>query len=307
MHIPKIVKHFTCNYQFDLCASVLFDFSRIVQTLRQTLRLRWTARYRFGTRDTWIPWERHNNHTPSVSGNLSSHSATLFCLCAFVIVVVLVIFIVNVFAYLRRPHKYHVKSNNNNNNRNRWSVEQEKKTTKWTIEVFFTTRFFFYRSFCFVIVFLLFSPLLIFSNCLPRTAPYRHWFVVVVVVVVFTTDIVVVNITAVVVVAIIAVVALSMGAECFVGDLFAFGIYIFILIPIFVSYLSRLVTLSANKLPKGNVETWPKKRNCRTARGVYVIKIEATQTRVKKFTNRSHSRSRLTFNVSLLRRYVVSQ
>lgn len=164
---------------------------------------------RFGTRDTWIPWERHNNHTPRVSGNLSSHSATLFCLCAFVIVVVLVIFIVNVFAYLRRPHKYHVKSNNNNNNRNRWSVEQERKTTKWTIEVFFfTTRFFFYRSFCFVIVFLLFSPLLIFSNCLPRTEPYRHWFVVVVV---FTTDIVVVNITAVVVVAIIAVVALSMG------------------------------------------------------------------------------------------------
>lgn len=125
VHIPKIVKHFTCNYQFDLCASVLFDFSRIVQTLRQTLRLRWTARYRFATRDTWIPWERHNNHTPRVSGNLSSHSATLFCLCAFVIVVVLVIFIVNVFAYLRRPHKYHVKSNNNN--RNRWSVEQEKK------------------------------------------------------------------------------------------------------------------------------------------------------------------------------------
>lgn len=118
-----VVKHFTCNYQFDLCASVLFDFSRIVQTLR----LGWTARYRFGTRDTWIPWERHNNHTPRVSGNLSSHSATLFCLCAFVIVVVLVIFIVNVFAYLRRPHKYHVKSNNNNNNRNRWSVEQEKK------------------------------------------------------------------------------------------------------------------------------------------------------------------------------------
>lgn len=50
--------------------------------------------------------------------------------------------------------------------------------------------------------------MLIFSNCLPRTAPYRHWFVVVVV---FTTDIVVVNITAVVVVAIIAVVALSIG------------------------------------------------------------------------------------------------
>lgn len=171
---------------------------------------------------------------------------------------------------------------------------------------------FFYRSFCFVIVFLLFSPLLIFSNCLPRTAPYRHWFVVVVIVLVFTTDIVVVNITAVVVVAIIAVVALSMGAECFVGDLFAFGIYIFILIPIFVSYLSRLVTLSANKLPKGKVETWPKKRNCRTARGVYVIKIEATQTRVKKFTNRSHSRSRLTFNVqrivvASLRRFAVTE
>lgn len=59
-----------------------------------------------------------------------------FCLCAFVIVVVLVIFIVNVFAYLRRPHKYHVKSNNNNN-RNRWSVEQEKHNNKMNNRSFF--------------------------------------------------------------------------------------------------------------------------------------------------------------------------
>lgn len=82
---------------------------------------------------------------------------------------------------LWRPHKYHVKSNNSSDRkRNRWSVERAKKNIKQKEQlIFFTTRFFTVVSCFFFSLFFLFNFLLIFSNCLPRAAPYRHWFAVV--------------------------------------------------------------------------------------------------------------------------------
>lgn len=125
-----------------------------------------------------IPWEGHNNHTPRVSGNLSSPSSTSSLSIVFALLVILVV--VNVLLISLAAAQI-----SREKQQQQWQKEKQmkrrarKKNIKQKEQlIFFTTRFFTVVS-CFFSLFFLFNFLLIFSNCLPRAAPYRHWFAVV--------------------------------------------------------------------------------------------------------------------------------